>query len=181
MKYKPKNFELKDGSLCTIREIEEKDAAETVEYLKTVVGESDYLYSYPEEITMSVDEEEKMIKEFNESDYILMLVVELGGKLIGNGMITRFTKKKMCHRGNVAISVLKEYWNLGVGKKLLLCLEDHGKEWGLSQLELDYFSGNERGRILYEKMGFVKVGETPNAFMMKDGTKYNNIKMVKGI
>lgn len=87
----------------------------------------------------------------------------------------------MCHRGNVAVSVLKEFWNLGIGKKLLTCLEDYAKEWGLSKLELDYFSGNERGRALYEKIGFIQVGETPNAFILKDGTRYNNIKMVKGI
>ena len=110
-----------------------------------------------------------------------MLVVEMDGRLIANGTIARLSKKKMCHRGNVAVSVLKEFWNLGIGKKLLICLEDYAKEWGLSQLELDYFSGNERGRILYEKIGFIKVGETPNAFILEDGTRYNNIKMVKGI
>lgn len=87
----------------------------------------------------------------------------------------------MRHRGNVAVTVLKEFWNLGLGKKMLLCLEDHAKVWGLSQLELDYFSGNERGQILYEKIGFVKVGEIPNAFVLKDGTRYNNITMVKSI
>ena len=47
MKYTPINFELKDGRICKIREIQVKDAAETVEYLKTVMGESDFLYSYP--------------------------------------------------------------------------------------------------------------------------------------
>ena len=130
---------------------------------------------------ISAEEEEKIIKGFNESDNTLMLVVEMDGRLIANGTITRLSKKKMCHRGNVAVSVLKEFWNLGIGKKLLICLEDYAKEWGLSQLELDYFSGNERGRILYEKIGFIKVGETPNAFILEDGTRYNNIKMVKGI
>ena len=108
MKYTPINFELKDGRICKIREIQVKDAAETVEYLKTVMGESDFLYSYPEEITMSAEEEEKIIKGFNESDNILMLVVEMGGRLIANGTLTRLNKKKMCHRGNVAVSVLKE-------------------------------------------------------------------------
>ena len=130
---------------------------------------------------ISAEEEEKIIKGFNESDNTLMLVVEMDGRLIANGTITRLNKKKMCHRGNVAVSVLKEFWNLGIGKKLLICLEDYAKEWGLSQLELDYFSGNERGKILYEKIGFIKVGETPNAFILEDGTRYNNIKMVKGI
>ena len=48
MKFTPENFELKDGRICTIREIQVKDAEETVEYLKTVNGESDFLNSYPE-------------------------------------------------------------------------------------------------------------------------------------
>ncbi len=181
MKYTPEKFEIKDGRICKIREIQVKDAAETVEYFKTIMGESDFLSSYPEEITLTADEEAKMIKGFNESDHTLMLVVESDGRLIANGTITRLTKKKMCHRGNVAVSVLKEFWNLGVGKKLLICLEDYAKEWGLSQLELDVFSGNKRGRALYEKIGFIQVGETPNAFILKDGTRYNNIKMIKSI
>ncbi len=181
MKYTPKKFELKDGRICLIREIEVKDAANTVEYLKIVMGESDFLYSYPEEITLTVEQEERMIKGFNESEDILMLVAELDGRLIANAQISRSKKRKMCHRGNVAVTVMKEFWNLGLGKKMLLCLEDYAKVWGLSQLELDYFSGNERGQILYEKIGFVKVGEMPNAFILKDGTRYNNITMVKSI
>ncbi|MGI6157449.1 MAG: GNAT family N-acetyltransferase [Saccharofermentanales bacterium] len=181
MKFTPENFALKDGRLCIIREIEVKDAAETVEYLKTVMGESDFLHSYPEEITLTVEQEEMLIKGFNESENMLMLVAEMDGRLIANAQISRSRKRKMRHRGNVAVTVLKEFWNLGLGKKMLLCLEDYAKEWRLSQLELDYFSGNERGRILYEKIGFIKVGEMPNAFILKDGTKYNNIMMVKSI
>lgn len=181
MKYKPEYFELKDGRICKIREIKVEDADKIIEYLKTVMGESDFLYSYPEEITMSTEDEEKMIKGFNESDNTLMLVVEINGRLIANATITRLTKKKMCHRGNIAVTVLKEFWNLGIGKKLLLCLECYAKEWDIFQLELDYFSGNKRARVLYEKIGFIQVGETPNAFILKNGTRYNNIKMVKVI
>ena len=33
MKYTPVNFEMKDGRICEIREIQVKDAAETIEYL----------------------------------------------------------------------------------------------------------------------------------------------------
>lgn len=181
MKFTPENFELKDGRICTIREIEVKDTEETLEYLKTVSGESDFLNSYPEEIRISTEEEAKIIKGFNESDDTLMLVVELDGRLIANGTITRFRRKKMHHRGNVALAVLKEFWNKRIGTKVLQCLEDYAKKLGLSQLELDYYSGNERGRLLYDKLGFIQVGETPNAFILKDGTRYSDIKMVKSI
>lgn len=181
MKFTPKTFELKDGRMCTIREIQVKDAEETVEYLKTVSGESDFLNSYPEEISISAEEEAKIIKGFNESVDTLMLIVEMDGRLIANGTFTRLRRKKFRHRGNLALAVLKKFWNLGIGTKLLYCLEDYAKKLGLSQVELDYYSGNERGRLLYDKLGFIQVGETPNAIILKDGTRYSNIKMVKSI
>lgn len=42
MKYIPVSFEMKDGRICEIREIQVKDAAVTIEYLKTVMGESNF-------------------------------------------------------------------------------------------------------------------------------------------
>ena len=92
MKYTPVNFEIKDGRICRIREIQVKDAAETIEYLKTVMVESNFLYSYPEEITLTVEQEEKMIKEFNESEDILMIIAEIDGRLIASAQISRSKK-----------------------------------------------------------------------------------------
>ena len=89
MKYTPVSFELKDGRICQIREIQVKDAAETVDYMKTVMGESNFLYSYPEEITLTVEQEEKMIKDFNESEDILMIIAEIDGRLIASSQISR--------------------------------------------------------------------------------------------
>lgn len=181
MKYRAEKHELKDGRICTIREIEVKDAAETVEYLKTIMGETEFMNSYPEEIRMSAEDEAKMIRGFNESENTLMLVVEMDGRLIANATITRLRKEKMRHRGHVALAVLKEFWNLGIGTKLMQCLEDYAKQLGLSQVELDYVSGNERARILYDKSGYIQVGEIPNAYILRDGRRYGSVTMVKSI
>lgn len=94
MKYTPVSFELKDGRICQIREIQVKDAAETIEYLKIVMGESNFLYSYPEEITLTVEQEEKMIKNFNESEDILMIIAEFDGRLIASAQISRSKKNE---------------------------------------------------------------------------------------
>lgn len=181
MKFKPVIFKLKDGRMCEIREIQVNDAADMVSYLKTVMGESDFMNSYPDEITMTAEEEEKMIKGFNKSNTTLMLVVEMEGRLIASGTIIRLAKSKMRHRGNVALAVIKEFWNLGIGKKILLSLEGYAKDLGLSQIELDYYSGNKRARALYDKIGFIETGKTPNAIILKDGRAYDSIKMVKSI
>ena len=181
MKFKPEKFKLKDGRICDIREIHVNDAKDMVEYLKIVNGESDFMNSYPDEITMTAEEEEKMILGFNKSDTTLMLVVEMEGWIIASGTIMRLGKIKMRHRGNVAVAVLKEFWNLGIGKKILLSLESYAKDLGLSQIELDYFSGNKRAGALYDKIGFTETGKTPNAIILKDGRAYDSIRMVKSI
>ena len=181
MKFNAEKFKLKDGRMCEIREIHVNDAKDMVEYLKIVNGESDFMNSYPEEITMTTEEEEKMIKGINKSETTLMLVVEMDGKIIASGTIMRLGKIKMRHRGNVAVAVLKEFWNLGIGKKILLCLEGFAKDFGLSQIELDYYSGNKRAMALYDKIGFTETGKTPNAIILKDGRAYDSIKMVKSI
>lgn len=38
MKFTAEKFKLKDGRVCQVREIEVKDAAQMVEYLKTIMG-----------------------------------------------------------------------------------------------------------------------------------------------
>lgn len=181
MKFVPEEFKLKDGRFSKIREIQVDDAEDMVEYLKIVMGESDFMNSYPDEITMTIEEEEKMIEGFNKSNTTLMIVVEMDGRIIASGTIIRLSKKKMHHRGNVALAVLKEFWNLGIGKKILICLEGYAMELGLSQIELDYYSGNKKARVLYDKIGFVETGKTPNAIILKDGRAYDSIKMVKCI
>lgn len=72
-----------------LEKIQVKDAVETIEYLKTIMGESNFLYFYPEEITLTVEQEEKMIKEFNKSEDILMIIAEIDGRLIASAQISR--------------------------------------------------------------------------------------------
>ena len=72
-----------------LEKIQVKDAVETIEYLKTLMGESNFLYFYPEEITLTIEQEEKMIKEFNKSEDILMIIAEIDGRLIASAQISR--------------------------------------------------------------------------------------------
>ncbi|WP_222859612.1 hypothetical protein [Peptoniphilus phoceensis] len=56
------------------------------------MGESNFLYYYPEEITLNVEQEKKTIKEFNESEDILMNIAEIDGRLIASAQISRSKK-----------------------------------------------------------------------------------------
>ena len=65
------------------------------------------------------------------------------------------------------------------GNAMFTELERIARENGILQLELDYIDGNERGKRLYEKLGFVRVAEHPDAIRLKDGTMRKIISMIK--
>ena len=84
------------------------------------------------------------------------------------------------HRASVAIALLRDYWNLGIGTKMFQELIGIAKEReDVRQIELDFVEGNTRARALYEKMGFRITGVKPDAIRLKDGTFVNEYMMLK--
>ena len=80
------------------------------------------------------------------------------------------------------ITLLKEYWNQGIGTRLFQELIRIAEEnSNLIQMELDFVEGNSRARALYEKMGFRISGVKPNAIRLKDGTLLNEYSMIREI
>jgi len=70
---KIKNHEL------VLRNPEEEDAKMLLEYLKTTCGETRFLVKEPEEITMTLEEEQDFINSQNKSERNLMLLAFLDG------------------------------------------------------------------------------------------------------
>ena len=104
------------------------------------------------------------------------------GKVAGNCQITWSKKIKTRHRANVAIALLSEFWNQGIGTRLFQELI-HIAENNINilQIELEFVEGNTRARALYEKMGFKITGVKPNAIRLKDGTLLNEYSMIREI
>jgi RimJ/RimL family protein N-acetyltransferase len=89
---------------------------------------------------------------------------------------------KTQHRASIAIALLSEYWNKGIGTRMFQELIRIAKEnENIMQIELDFIEGNSRVRALYEKMGFRITGVKPNAIRLKDGTLLNEYSMIREI
>ena len=104
------------------------------------------------------------------------------GKVVGNCGISFFKGMKTRHRASVAIALLSEFWNQGIGTKMfeqMIGLAEARE--GVTQIELEFVEGNSRARHLYEKMGFRIAGIHPNAIRLKDGTLLNNYIMIREI
>ena len=94
-------------------------------------------------------------------------------------MININTNIKSKHRASVAIAVLQDYWNQGIGTHLMNALFEIAKSKEVQQIELEFIEGNDRARALYEKLGFRITGVKYDATKLKDGTLLNEYMMIK--
>ncbi len=174
-------FTLKDGRKALIRSPKDEDIPGMLDYLYISAGETEFIIRYPEECSKYTPEGEKeLFERINASDNEAMLVCLVEGKVAGNCQISWKTGIKTKHRASVAIALLREYWNQGIGTRLfeeMIKIAEGNKD--ILQMELEFVEGNQRARALYEKMGFRIAGVKPDAIRLKDGTLLNEYFMVK--
>lgn len=175
------HFQLRDGREAVLRSPREEDVQGTLDYLVQSAGETEFIIRYPEECDKYTREGEKsFFEQRNASPLGAMIVCLVEGKVAGNCEINFFPQIKYRHRATVAIALLKEYWNQGIGTRMFQELIRLAQEHPfVTQMELDFAEGNDRARHLYEKMGFRIIGVRPNAMRLKDGRLLNEYMMIK--
>lgn len=74
------------------------------------------------------------------------------------------SRRKVAHRARFGISVLKEYWGMGIGRALMDASVDCARRAGYTQLELEVVADNERAVSLYRRAGFEEYGRNPRGY-----------------
>lgn len=166
------SFTLKDGRSAILRSPDPvRDAADLVQYLYDTAADTPFVLRTPEEVSMTVEGEERFLEAVVDSDTDCMILCEVDGRIAGNCHLSFRTKMKVRHRSEVAIALRKEYWNLGIGTAMFEAMIGIAQaREGVTVMELEFVEGNARARALYEKMGFRIVGMHPDAIRQKDGT-----------
>ena len=156
---------LKNGKEALLRNGDAADGAAVYENFNKTHAETDYLLSYPEENSYDPEQEARFLAEKTESPNETELVAIVDGKVAGTAGIEAVGKKyKVRHRAEFGISVLKEYWGLGLGKALAKACIQCAREAGYAQLELNVVAENERAMSLYRSLGFIEYGRNPRGF-----------------
>ena len=164
MKYEQK-IVLKNGREALIRNGEASDGAAVYENFNLTHSETDYLLSYPDENSFDPEQEARFLEEKAKSPDEIELIAVVDGKVAGTAGIEAVGKKyKVKHRAEFGISVLREYWGLGLGKALAKACIRCAKEAGYAQLELNAVAENERALSLYRSLGFEEFGRNPRGF-----------------
>ena len=164
MKYNQKII-LKNGKEALLRNGNEEDGQAVFENFNQTHAETDFLLSYPDENSYDAEQEAQFLKEKTESPNEIEIVAIVDGKVAGTAGVEAVGKKyKLKHRAEFGISILKEYWGLGLGKALTNACIQCAKEAGYEQLELNVVAENKRALSLYQSLGFEEFGRNPKGF-----------------
>lgn len=151
----------------TIEKVKPEDAEELLEYLKQVGSETDNLTFGAEGLPITVEQEAVYLSQFENSHDKIMLMAKDNGKIIGNACLNRLSRR-MSHRGDLGISVMKDYWNQGIGGQLLSGIIDFAKENSFDMIDLQVRHDNLPAIHLYEKYGFEKICTYPAYFKINN-------------
>ena len=161
---------LKNGKECLLRNVEPSDAKAFLDYFEKSHGETDYLTTYPDETEHDLTKIAVRLDKAKESPKDIEVLAFIDNRIVGNaGYDMVLEREKTRHRANFGITILKEYWGLGIGTALTTACIEAAKEAGYLQLELETVSGNERAMNLYTKYGFVVYGRNPRGFISRTG------------
>ena len=154
-----------------IREFEPEDAEMMIEYIKRIGGETGNLTFGSEGLPLSVEDERKYITTVKEDPKSIMLGVWRGSDLIADGSISSMPRR-MSHRAELGMAVVKDEWSKGIGSIILQRLIEFAKSAGIEIIGLEVRSDNVNAIHLYEKFGFKHIGTSP-AFFKIDNEYYD--------
>lgn len=164
MKYQ-KTIILKDGRECVLRNATADDAQAVLDIFLLTHAQTDFLASYPDECTFTVEGEAKFLQGQADSDNGIEILAEIDGTVVGMaGIGCVGPKSKVRHRAEFGISIDKAYWGLGLGHALTAACIECAKKAGYAQIELSVVADNTRAIALYESFDFCEFGRNPRGF-----------------
>ena len=174
MVYK-EQIRLKDGRECVLQNGRECDGKEALSNFILTHEQTDYLLTYPDENSMTAEQEAAFLKEKAESDNEIEILAWVDDVVVGMAGIEAVgSQEKLCHRADFGISIDRRYWNLGIGTSLLYACIECARLAGYEQLELNVVAENETAIAMYEKAGFVEYGRNPRGFKSRS-TGYQEV------
>lgn len=158
---------LKNNLQLTLREAEPRDAEQLLAFINQVAGESENITFGPGEFELSVEEERAFLQRTAESSTSLYVIAEVAGEIVGTLSFSAGKRPRLQHAGEFGMTVLRRYWNVGMGSHMLTYLIDWAKQTGtIRKIDLRVRVDNLSAIHLYEKFGFVQEGRLTRAFYL---------------
>jgi RimJ/RimL family protein N-acetyltransferase len=140
-------------------------------------GETEYLDRQQGEAYIDEVGFKQVIKEDTESVCNLFLVCETNGKIVGFSRCEGNQLKRMSHKVEFGVCVLKDFWGYGMGQNLLKESIRWADENKIKKITLNVLETNEKAILLYKKYGFEIEGVLKKDKLLSDGKYYNTVIM----
>ncbi|MDE6000867.1 MAG: GNAT family N-acetyltransferase [Clostridia bacterium] len=176
-----KQVQLKNGLQVTFKCPQENDAAELLDFMRTVHAETEFMPRTLSEIEgITREQQGETLSAICNSERSVMLAAFLDEEIIGYCIVDSVSDKtKFAHRAGLVISVKKRFWNIGLGSALLESACEFAFGAGFGQVEADVVSKNVLGIQMFKHSGFITAGMLPRAQKLMDGTYNDYICFVK--
>jgi ribosomal protein S18 acetylase RimI-like enzyme len=165
------------GLRYIIRSAKLEDAKSLSEVRLKVDGETENLDREKGEAYIDGTGFEKIIQADTDSTTNLFLVAEADGKVIGFSRCEGNSLKRMSHRVEFGVGVLKDYWGYGIGKNLLREAINWADLNHIRKMTLNVLETNEQAIKLYKELGFEVEGILKEDKRLSDGNYYHTIVM----
>ncbi len=166
-----------DNRPLLLREAKANDAGAVLAYVDRVCRETDYLTFGPGEFTMTLEQEQDYLAQCQASEHCLYLLAILEGEIVGSLTFQAGRRPRTRHVGEFGVSVLQDFWGLGIASALIDALVAWAREGGVvRKIDLRVRADNARAIALYERKGFVVEGRLRNEICV-DGVFYDHLCM----
>lgn len=160
-----KTILLKDSRECILRNGTERDGEAALANFILTHEQTDYLLTYPDENTITAEQESRFLQQKTESENEIEILAEVDGIVVGlAGIEAVGSQDKICHRAEFGISVNRQYWNLGIGTALMNACIECARKAGYEQIELNVVAENKNAIAMYRKSGYEEFGRNPRGF-----------------
>lgn len=160
---------LKNNLQLTLRPARPEDAEQLLVFIEQIAGESENVTFGPGEFGMNVEEERTFLQQVATVPTSLYLVAEIAGEIAGTLTFSAGKRPRVRHAGEFGVSVLRKYWNLGIGRHMLTYLISWARQTHIiRKLNLRVRVDNLAAIHLYEKAGFVHEGRISREFYLHD-------------
>jgi len=179
--FKDMQYLLSNGLPLRVRQARPEDAVSLLEMFRKVVAESDFLLTTLLEARMlTVEQEKEFIASYQQNPRNLFMVAEVNDTLAGSMSVTLSKWKKQSHVGEFGIVILREYWNLGIGRRMINTMLQWSKEHpSIRLIQLSVLANNDKAIRMYKNFGFKEQGRLEKAICQPDKTLQDLLSIAK--
>ena len=166
-----------NGLTYTVRSAVQTDAEQLSEIRVQIDGETENMDREAGEGFIDKIGFQKIIKTDSEEMKNLFLVAEVHNQIVGFSRCEGSKLKRLAHKVEFGVCILREFWGYGMGKSLLQQSIQWTDENEVKKISLQVLEKNEKAIQLYKKLGLEVEGILKNDKKLSDGKYYNTVVM----